>query len=214
MSAAAADQVAAPPAASDSAAVDNTAAPRSAPLHRLASAWSLWYMPEMRAAAPGTAPAVNMNELLRKADTFHTVEEFWSIYNALPSADKLNMGELLMFFRDPTQPMWEDPSLANGEMLSLWTDSVDGADNFISRFLMAALGETLTVGQFRGKRNVIAGVRYSARRNAKGRSFKIDVWSTDASIHVDVEAAIKALAESSGIRNIAIFSQDFVKKKG
>src|SRR3990167_6034349 len=85
-------------------------------LHKLNDAWSLWYLPEVR-QVPGQ-PTVNMNDLLRKADSFDTIEEFWSIYNALPPADKLTLGEQFMFFRNPIKPIWEDAALARGEMFT------------------------------------------------------------------------------------------------
>merc|ERR1712000_449557 len=122
-------------------------------LHKLHSSWSLWYLPEVR-ATPGS-PSVNVNDSLRKADSFQTVEEFWSIYNVLPHADKLTVGEQFMFFRDPTQPMWEDPSLTEGGMISIWTDHTDAADNFIQTFLSKLLGESLTVEKFDNKQNVV-----------------------------------------------------------
>lgn len=185
-------------------------------LHPLTSVWSLWYMPEIPRAAPGS-PQVDMNTLLRKVDTFNTVEGFWSIYNALPGADTLQMGEQFMFFREPTRPVWEDPTLQDGEMFSIFTDHVDAADTFIQRFLMAIMGESVTRDQFKNRRNLVAGFRYSPRRSGlKGRSFKIDIWTTDCSpeMHIAVEACIIAMATSSGIRNIQppLMAKPFVKK--
>lgn len=199
-------------AAAEASSQESSPASSSPALHQLASSWSLWYLPEMPRAQPGS-PAPKMEDMLVKADTFNTVEGFWSIYNALPAADALSFGEQFMFFRDPTLPRWEDPTLANGEMISLFTDHTDACDVFVQRFLMNALGETLTDSYFKGKRNVLAALRYSARRALKApRTFKLDIWTTDASLHAEVEAAIKFLAEGAGIKNPQLQTAEFVKR--
>jgi hypothetical protein len=199
-------------AASSSSADQNGAAapPNPRDFHKLNSAWSLWYLPEAR-VLPGQ-PQPEMKDLLKKADSFETAEEFWSVYNALPPADKLTVGEQFMFFRNPVKPEWEDPAFARGEMFTVWTDHVDAADKFIQTMLAGMLGESFTVDRFGGKQGVLAGLRFSSRTRKQGRQWKLDVWTTETGLHTEVDALVKQTCDKCGIRGAQIFSQEFQKK--
>jgi hypothetical protein len=190
-------------AANAPAAPSSTAAAAAfASLHPLASAWSLWHQPE----APKGAKVQP-----RKIDPFHSVEEFWSIYNALPGVDAMGLNEIFMFFREPVEPRYEDPNVIDGGQTSVLTDHADAADVLVRKLLMGMLGESLTVEHFGGKRNVIAGLRYSAKssRTSKGKQFKVDVWMTDAAHKDLVESALKVACEAAGVRTPSVVSSKF-----
>lgn len=186
---------------------DNNNDSNAPKLHQLADRWSLWYQPDIP-WTPGQ-PEADTKDILRKVDTFSTVEEFWSVYNALPSVDKLTIGEQFMFFRGSIQPMWEDAALLKGGSVSVFTDHVDASDKFIQMFLAGMLGESFSAERLDGNKNLIAGIKYNAKNSKKGRQFKIEIWTTDYSKQRAVDSLVKEFAEKANIRQPLIFEKSF-----
>lgn len=107
--------------------------------HKLNGRWTLWY----------TKPPVDKNEswadLLKSVVSFTTVEEFWGIYNAIPSASELPIKSDYHLFREDIRPEWEDVANAKGgKWAHQFKDKkrVDINDIWL-RALLSAIGETI-----------------------------------------------------------------------
>lgn len=64
---------------------------------------------------------------IKEIGTFGTVEDFWSHYTHLVRPNDLPVNTNYYLFRDPIQPLWEDP--ANKVELTVLTDKIPTVRN-------------------------------------------------------------------------------------
>lgn len=108
--------------------------------HPLNTKWTLWYT---KPASPDAKES--WSDLLRPVITFGTVEEFWGIFNSIPTAKDLPLKGDYHLFREGIKPEWEDRANSEG---GKWThqfqrnDNVDINDIWL-RGLLALIGETI-----------------------------------------------------------------------
>jgi len=74
--------------------------------HKLQNEWTLWLVEY--------DPLTTWEDMLRKTDTFGTVEDFWNLYFRIDPPSKLKKGCDYMLFKKNIPPMWEDPANRQG----------------------------------------------------------------------------------------------------
>ncbi|XP_016943741.3 eukaryotic translation initiation factor 4E1 [Drosophila suzukii] len=74
--------------------------------HKLQNEWTLWLVEY--------DPLTTWEDMLRKIDTFGTVEDFWNLYFRIDPPSKLKKGCDYMLFKKNIPPMWEDPANRQG----------------------------------------------------------------------------------------------------
>ena len=74
--------------------------------HRLHNEWKFWYFENNKER--------NWEDNLRVVSAFHTVEDFWSIYNHIKSASEIRSGCSYFVFKEGLKPMWEDEGNRRG----------------------------------------------------------------------------------------------------
>jgi len=77
--------------------------------HPLQHSWVLWYDKPEKKSNQST-----WSDQLKKIYTFSTVEDFWSLWNNIKSANELTSGCNYHIFKDGIQPMWEDDTNKRG----------------------------------------------------------------------------------------------------
>ncbi|GJN20821.1 hypothetical protein PR202_gb08244 [Eleusine coracana subsp. coracana] len=182
-------EVAAPAAATTpevQAATEGTGSAEAKGPHKLHRQWTFWYDIQSK-PKPGAAWGTS----LKKAYTFDTVEEFWSLYDQVFRPSKLQGTADFHLFKAGVEPKWEDPECANGgkwtvpcsrkpTFETMWLETVQHhyyyflSDEVIRRFsicLMALIGE-----QF-DETEDICGIVASVRP----RGDKLALWTRTAS---------------------------------
>ena len=76
--------------------------------HPLNDKWVFWF----GSAQPRSKDSYESK--LHSVGTVQTAEQFWGVFNALPTPPQLAVGGDLALFRDTIQPMWEDPQNEGG----------------------------------------------------------------------------------------------------
>ena len=68
--------------------------------------WTLWFYKNDKSQSweANQKPVIN----------FDTVEDFWSLYNHIEVASKLQIGSDYSLFKKGIKPMWEDPHNKDG----------------------------------------------------------------------------------------------------
>ncbi|KAK4356971.1 hypothetical protein RND71_022581 [Anisodus tanguticus] len=164
--------------------------------HKLNRKWTFWFDNQSRpkqGAAWGSS--------LRKAYTFETVEEFWSLYDQIFKPSKLTVNAEFHLFKAGIEPKWEDPECANGgkwtamssrkaNLETMWLETlVCHGKHYVGSFLakdahilfagwapfgqlMALVGE-----QFDGSAEDICGVVASVRVRSQD---KLSLWTKTA----------------------------------
>lgn len=135
--------------------------------HKLHRQWTFWYDIQSK-PKPGAAWGTS----LKKAYTFDTVEEFWSLYDQIFRPSKLTGNADFHLFKAGVEPKWEDPECANG---GKWTIPVNNRKTTFETMwletLMALIGE-----QF-DETDDICGIVASVRQ----RGDKLALWTRNAS---------------------------------
>ncbi|CAG0888170.1 unnamed protein product [Cyprideis torosa] len=74
--------------------------------HPLQNSWVMWFFKndKTKAYVDNQVPITN----------FHTVEDFWSLWNNIQLASSLNTGWDYMLFKEGVTPRWEDDNNVNG----------------------------------------------------------------------------------------------------
>jgi translation initiation factor 4E len=108
--------------------------------HPLNTSWTLWYTkPQSQDAHE------SWSDLLKPVITFSTVEEFWGIFNSIPSAQDLPLKGDYHLFREGIKPEWEDAANANGGKWSYQFKNKNNTDinEIWLRGLLSLIGETI-----------------------------------------------------------------------
>lgn len=136
--------------------------------HPLYNKWTLWY----------TKPQVNKNEtwydLLNPIITFSSVEEFWGIYNSIPSADQLPVRSDYHLFKEGVRPEWDDVNNSKGGKWHHSFSNKHETNTSINELwlwtMLAVIGETIEDDE-----NEVNGIVLSIRNLV----FRICVWTKD-----------------------------------
>jgi hypothetical protein len=132
--------------------------------HKLAGAWTIW---------SHEAHHINPNWNLqgyREHCTITTVEEFWNIFNGMPSLINEDMWFLM---RKGIPPRWEDPVNKEGGSFKFRVPG-DKADNIWLTFAINLVTENMCMQQ--QDATLISGISFSPKR---GNFCTISVWNLD-----------------------------------
>ncbi|BGP10367.1 eukaryotic translation initiation factor 4E [Rhodotorula toruloides] len=108
--------------------------------HPLYSPWTLWFD-----SASKQDKSKSWEEALTKVISFHSVEEFWGLYNNIVPPSMLGANSNYYLFKQGIKPAWEDEANAHGGKWSVqlprgkYTDQID---TFWLYTMLAAIGET------------------------------------------------------------------------
>jgi len=135
--------------------------------HPLQNTWTLWFFKNDKSQSweSNQKPVID----------FNTVEDFWSLYNHIEEASKLQIGCDYSLFKKGIKPMWEDPKNMNG---GRWLVSLDKnlrslqLDNFWVEVLLLLIGESFGEDHGRLVNGTVVNIR------AKGD--KIAIWMSSA----------------------------------
>ncbi|KAF3666059.1 Eukaryotic translation initiation factor isoform 4E-2 [Capsicum annuum] len=133
--------------------------------HKLERKWTFWFDNQSKpkqGAAWGSS--------LKKAYTFDTVEEFWSLYDQIFKPSKLTVNADFHLFKTGIEPKWEDPECANGGKWTVTSSRKANLETMWLETLMALVGE-----QFDDSED-ICGVVASVRRSQD----KLSLWTKTA----------------------------------
>ncbi|XP_055813756.1 eukaryotic translation initiation factor [Solanum dulcamara] len=133
--------------------------------HKLERKWTFWFDNQSKpkqGAAWGSS--------LRKAYTFETVEEFWSLYDQIFKPSKLTVNADFHLFKAGIEPKWEDPECANGGKWTATSSRKANLETMWLETLMALVGE-----QFDESED-ICGVVANVRRSQD----KLSLWTKTA----------------------------------
>lgn len=153
---------------SSSAVSMNPDAPIFQQKHVLMFSWSFWYdHPGKRVSQQ------NWSAFIKKLNTFHTVEDFWCLYNNIVPPSRLSPGSNFHLFKEGIEPKWEDPCNERG---GKWILAMPRAyretrlDDFWLRTVLSTIGENFMHSE------EVCGCVISMRKSQD----KIAVWTTDA----------------------------------
>nr|QNT12792.1 eukaryotic translation initiation isoform factor 4E-S [Nicotiana tabacum] len=134
--------------------------------HKLERRWTFWFDNQSKpkqGAAWGSS--------LRKAYTFETVEEFWSLYDQIFKPSKLTANADFHLFKAGIEPKWEDPECASGGKWTVTSSRKANLETMWLETLMALVGEQFDESE------EICGVVASVRRSQD----KLSLWTKTAS---------------------------------
>lgn len=108
--------------------------------HKLEYSWVLWFDSHQRSQNANT-----YGQSRRKVYTFHTVEDFWRLYNNIKLPSEFPPGTDYLLFKNGIDPEWEDQSNANGGCWTLMVDkssrNLPDIDTLWMNASMAIVGE-------------------------------------------------------------------------
>ncbi|KAL5229803.1 hypothetical protein ABZP36_028579 [Zizania latifolia] len=134
--------------------------------HKLQRPWTFWFDIQSK-PKPGAA----WGSSLRKAYTFDTVEEFWSLYDQIFRPSKLTVNADFHLFKAGVEPKWEDPECANGGKWTVPCSRKATLETMWLETLMALIGEQFDESE------EICGIVASVRQ----RGDKLALWTRTAS---------------------------------
>ncbi|XP_020590739.1 eukaryotic translation initiation factor 4E-1-like [Phalaenopsis equestris] len=139
--------------------------PIAMPPHPLEHSWTFWFDDPSGKAKQGA-----WGSSIRPIYTFHTVEDFWRLYNNIYHPSMLISGTDIYCFKYKIEPKWEDPICANG---GRWTIVCQRgkSDTLWLYTLLAMIGEQFDHG------DEICG----AVVNARPKQERIALWTKNSS---------------------------------
>ncbi|KAJ0050351.1 hypothetical protein NL108_017813, partial [Boleophthalmus pectinirostris] len=127
--------------------------------------WALWFFKNDKSKT--------WQANLRLISKFHTVEDFWALYNHIQLSSNLTSGCDYSLFKDGIEPMWEDERNRRGGRwlitLSKQQRKAD-LDHFWLETLLCLVGEA-----FDDYSSDVCG----AVINVRAKGDKIAIWTTD-----------------------------------
>lgn len=173
--------------------------------HPLNNKWTLWY------TKPQTTTNENWHDLLKPVITFSSVEEFWGIYNSIPTANQLPPKSDYHLFKEGIKPEWEDDANSKG---GRWQYSFTNKrivlpviNDLWLRGLLSVIGETIEDDE-----DEVNGIVLNVRKSA----IRIGVWTKDCddSKLKTVGERLKKVLKLSDDQKIDFMSHDESNKKG
>lgn len=136
--------------------------------HPLNSKWTLWY------TKPQVNKTENWHDLLKPVITFSSVEEFWGIYNSIPTANQLPLKSDYHLFKEGIKPEWEDEQNAKGgrwqHSFANKRDVATVINDLWLRGLLSVIGETIEDDE-----NEVNGIVLNIRKLA----IRVGIWTRD-----------------------------------
>jgi translation initiation factor 4E len=133
--------------------------------HKLERQWTFWYDNQSKPKQGAV-----WGSTLRKGYTFHTVEEFWCLYEQIFKPSKFPANADFHLFRAGVEPKWEDPECAQGGKWTATCSRKTDLDRMWLDTLMALIGEQFDEAE------EICGVVASVRQ----RQDKLSLWTKNA----------------------------------
>lgn len=171
--------------------------------HPLNTRWTLWY----------TKPQGRANEswadLLKPVISFGSVEEFWGIFNSIPSAVELPLKADYHLFREGIRPEWEDPANANGGKWTFTFNNKNATDinDIWLRSLLSVIGETIEQDEA-----LVNGVVF----NNKKFGYRVSLWtsSVEKSKMLPIGETFKKVLTLQDDSSIELWSHKDAEAKG
>jgi translation initiation factor 4E len=137
--------------------------------HPLYRGWTLWFDSQLTS---GKRPGGNdWGANIKEVYSFHSVEDFWRLYNNITLPSQLQIGCSYNLFKEGIEPKWEDPSNAKGGKWTLIIQKTKGLlDKLWLWLILGCIGEMLE-----GMEDV-CGIVVNVR---KGQD-KLCIWTKDA----------------------------------
>lgn len=136
--------------------------------HPLNSKWTLWY------TKPQTSSSESWHDLLKPVITFSSVEEFWGIYNSIPSANQLPMKSDYHLFKEGIKPEWEDEQNSKGgkwqHAFAKKSEQASQINELWLRGLLSVIGETIEDDE-----DEVNGIVL----NIRSKATRIGIWTKD-----------------------------------
>ncbi|WLF78620.1 eukaryotic translation initiation factor 4E [Lodderomyces elongisporus] len=135
--------------------------------HPLNHRWTLWY------TKPQTNKSENWHDLLKPVIAFSSVEEFWGIYNSIPSANQIPLKSDYHLFKEGIRPEWEDEANAKGGKWQHAFSKKEGnpiINDLWLRGLLAVIGETIEDDE-----DEVNGIVINVRKQV----YRIGIWTKD-----------------------------------
>ncbi|XP_075255230.1 eukaryotic translation initiation factor 4E-like [Convolutriloba macropyga] len=141
--------------------------------HPLQKTWSLWFKKDQ----PGATWVGGQ----KRVHSFHTVEDFWSLFNYIQPANQLSKGSDYSLFKENIEPTWEDPVNKNGgrwivTINKMKMDEKTNIDKYWLETVLLLIGEGFedSLGDF------VVGAVVSIR----GKYNRVAVWITTTDVEV------------------------------
>ena len=180
--------------------------------HKLSGPFSIW---EHRGTQKGNAKKRGSSYLagISKLTDFDTVEQFWKLWDYIPSPSQLfavnqntyRRVESLSVFRQGIEPKWEDEKNAGGgEYYFRDRVDLDLLDKYWEETVLGLIGETLDPDGTQ-----LCGVRVVDKTGNRGPMFRLELWFTNdkdegmkEQIKQKFTACLEAAISASGIPTI------------
>jgi translation initiation factor 4E len=165
----------------------------SSSTHRLACEWVFWYFIPNRRGTVYTDPAEDWSCYLHPLHSFSAVEDFGRIVNSVERPAKLLKGCRYYVFRNGIRPLWEDPAMAGGSIVSAEVDKEsDGGQELEGKWIEVVLE---ALGSEAAHASSVLGVEYSSGPTA----WTIALWVRGPSPHLGAIQAMLARHFDGGL---------------
>ncbi|WAR25106.1 IF4E3-like protein [Mya arenaria] len=152
-------------------------------------------------STPGTS-AAEYAACLRKLYTVSTVQGFWSVYNNIPTVNKLGSRYSYHLMRHERRPVWEDPYNCNGGNWRMKCHKWD-TQKVWQELLLAAIGEHLS--DFLAEGDEISGISVSMRE----RDDIVTIWNTKSQLSEKSDILVKVKELVPDVNFTAAFYKAF-----
>jgi len=159
--------------------------------HPLQFAWSWWY--DNPGGKNWKSTQQSWGDHLKKIYTFHTVEDFWCLWNNIKGANELPSGSNYHVFKDGIEPKWEDSANKCGGKWLIQLKTAQRNSQLNQLWLWAVLA---CIGNSFEDEEDICGVVVSVRKS----NDKICLWTRDATQEEKTMRIGKQLKELLGLQ--------------
>eukprot|EP01132_Coremiostelium_polycephalum_P002688 gene2688-3334_t len=170
--------------------------------HPLQNKWSLWYDYQS-----GKISSEHWGDSLKRVISFDAVEDFWCVFNNLPTVTNLKAGSSYHLFKEDIDPKWEHKmNIKGGKWVALLRDR-SSYDNMWLQAVMACVGETFDSS------DDICGIVYNVRKGGD----KISVWTKhahDEKVSKEIGNSLKRILEINSTISFTAHEDSMKSSKG